>query len=154
MALSSSGKEIFNTSRRVPLREIPSTLHCRARIVRLLSVNSSRLTPKSTKMGRHVRRNYALHSSRADRQSAEFRLLPSSTVLLMYSGRMTEQEAATHNLIAEFMSVSTQLERYLQEGKSLTTLQLESLSLTVSGLHTFLDSWKRKHGQKSKNPPM
>jgi len=65
---------------------------------------------------------------------------------------MTEEDAATE-LIAEFMSVSTQLERYLQEGKSLTTLQLESLSLTVSGLHTFLDSWKRKHGPKSTNPP-
>ena len=90
----------------------------------------------------------------ADRQSAEFCLLASPAVLLMYSGRMTEEDAATHELIAEFMSVSTQLERYLQEGKSLTTVQLESLSLTVSGLHTFLDSWKRKHSPKSKHPPM
>ena len=90
----------------------------------------------------------------ADGRSAEFCLLASPAVLLMYSGRMTEEDAATHKLIAEFMSVSTQLERYLQEGKSLTTLQLESLSLTVSGLHTFLDSWKRKYGPKSKNPPM
>jgi len=90
----------------------------------------------------------------ADEQSAEFCLLASPAVFLMYSGRMIEEDAATHELIAEFMSVSTQLERYLQEGKSLTTLQLESLSLTVSGLHTFLDSWKRKHGPKSKHPPM
>jgi hypothetical protein len=70
----------------------------------------------------------------------------------MYSGRMTEEDAAIHKLIAQFMSVSSQLETYLQEGKPLTTLQLESLSLTVSGLHTFLDSWKRKHGPKSRNP--
>jgi hypothetical protein len=66
----------------------------------------------------------------------------------MYSNRMTEEDVEIHKLIAEFMSVSTQLERYLQEGKPLSILQLESLSLTVSGLQTFLDSWKRKHGKK------
>jgi hypothetical protein len=52
--------------------------------------------------------------------------------MYFYSGRMTAEDAAIHKLIAEFMSFSTQLERYLQKGKPLTTLQLESLSLTVS----------------------
>ena len=95
----------------------------------------------------------------ADEQSAEFCLLASPAVLLMYSGRMTEEDAATHNkLIAEFMSVSTQLERYLQEGKSLTTVQLESLSLTVSGLHTlsrFLEekAWPKKQKSTDVNRP-
>ena len=60
---------------------------------------------------------------------------------------MTEEDEAIQKLIAQFMSVSTTLERYLEEGKPLTTLQLESLSVTVSGLHTFLDSWKRKHSK-------
>jgi hypothetical protein len=65
----------------------------------------------------------------------------------MYSDRMTG-ELETQKLIANFMAASNELERYLQDGKPLTPLQLESLSVAVSGLHTFLDSWKRKYGQK------
>ncbi|HSF65965.1 MAG TPA: hypothetical protein VLA67_00890 [Nitrospiraceae bacterium] len=38
---------------------------------------------------------------------------------------MTEEDVAAHKLIAQFMSVSTKLEKYLQEGKPLTPLQLE-----------------------------
>jgi hypothetical protein len=51
-------------------------------------------------------------------------------------------------VIAQFLSTSSRLEKYLQDGKPLTMQQLESLSVAVSGLHTFLDSWKRKYGQK------
>ena len=50
--------------------------------------------------------------------------------------------------IATFMSGSTAIERYLQEQRPLTDLQLQSVSLTIAGLNTFLDSWKRKHGKE------
>ncbi len=51
----------------------------------------------------------------------------------MYSDRMTDEESETQKLIAHFMSVSAPLERYLQEGRPLTALQLESISLAVDG---------------------
>jgi hypothetical protein len=63
----------------------------------------------------------------------------------MYSDHMTDEESETQKLIAAFMSASAPLERYLQEGRPLTALQLESISLTVDGLYTFLDIWNRKH---------
>lgn len=69
----------------------------------------------------------------------------------IYSDSMTEEDVAAHKLIAQFMSVSTKLEKYLQEVKPLTPLQLESISLTISGLHTFLDSWKRKMPKRKKS---
>lgn len=51
----------------------------------------------------------------------------------------------SHRLLANFMSASSPIEKYLQEGGPLTVLELESLSLTISGLQTFLDTWKRKN---------
>ena len=55
----------------------------------------------------------------------------------------------TDKLIATFMTASAPLESYLQQGNPLTDQQLELISLTVSGLNTFLDSWERKHKSKS-----
>ena len=48
-------------------------------------------------------------------------------------------------LIANLMSASTPIEAYLQQGKPLTPLDLDSLSLTISGLQTLLDVWRRKN---------
>jgi len=51
-------------------------------------------------------------------------------------------------LVADFMTASTPLEQYLQQGGPLTDLQVESVSITVGNLQTFLVIWKRKHGKK------
>jgi hypothetical protein len=47
-------------------------------------------------------------------------------------------------IIADFMASSAPLERYLQEGRPLTHLQLESITLTVDQLQAFLNIWNRK----------
>jgi hypothetical protein len=52
---------------------------------------------------------------------------------------MSDEELEPHKLIAHFMSASAPLERYLQQGRPLTALQLESISLTIDGLVTYLD---------------
>ena len=65
----------------------------------------------------------------------------------MYSTRMTNEPKA-HRLVADFMTASTPLEQYLQQGGPLTDLQVESVSITVKNLQTFLDIWKRRHGEK------
>ena len=57
---------------------------------------------------------------------------------------MTDEESETQKLIAHFMSASAPLERYLQEARPLTDLQLESISLTVDELYTYPDIWKRR----------
>jgi hypothetical protein len=54
-------------------------------------------------------------------------------------------EVPTHHMIAQFMSVSAPLEEYLRQGKPLTHHEIELISLTVTGLQTFLDVWKRKN---------
>jgi hypothetical protein len=48
-------------------------------------------------------------------------------------------------LIAKLMSASVPVEELLQQGKPLTAQQFESLSLTIAGLQTFLEAWKRKN---------
>ena len=53
----------------------------------------------------------------------------------------------SHRLIAQFMSASSPLEEYLRQGGALTPLQLQSICTTISGLQTFVDIWKSKHGQ-------
>jgi hypothetical protein len=60
---------------------------------------------------------------------------------------VNDEEVETQKLIAHFMSASAPLERYLQQGRPLTALQLESISLTIDGLFTYLDTWKRKHSK-------
>jgi hypothetical protein len=49
-------------------------------------------------------------------------------------------------LIANFLAVSAPLEKYLQEGRPLTNLQLEFITLTVDQLQTFLDIWNKRQG--------
>lgn len=57
-----------------------------------------------------------------------------------------DEKEDPQRLLANFMSASAPMETYLQQGGSLTPLQLESLSLTIQGLQSFLGIWKRKHG--------
>jgi hypothetical protein len=47
-----------------------------------------------------------------------------------------------NRLIADFMKISTRLERYLHKKGPLTDLQYESLSTTLEGLETFLLTWR------------
>lgn len=51
-------------------------------------------------------------------------------------------------LIADFMTASTGLEKYLKAGRPLRPLQFESMYLTVSMLQTFLNTWKLRYGSK------
>jgi hypothetical protein len=48
-------------------------------------------------------------------------------------------------MVTDFIKASTPLEAYLQQGGPLSSLQLDSVAATVSGLQTFLDIWKRKN---------
>lgn len=48
-------------------------------------------------------------------------------------------------MIATFMKGAVPLETYLQAGGELTDSDLNSIELTITGLVTFLETWKRKH---------
>jgi hypothetical protein len=58
---------------------------------------------------------------------------------------MDTDAAQTECLIANFVSVSIPVEEYLRHGRPLTAQELESVSLTITGLKTFLELWKRKN---------
>ena len=58
----------------------------------------------------------------------------------------------TQKLIARFMSASSPVEAYLQKHGPLTHIEVESLTLTVSGLQTFLEIWKRKENERLGQP--
>jgi len=60
---------------------------------------------------------------------------------------MKEEERHAQQLLARFMIASTQVEAHLQRKEPLTDLQLQSLSLTVKSLQTFLESWARHYGK-------
>lgn len=48
-------------------------------------------------------------------------------------------------MIATFMKGAAPLETYLQAGGELTDPDFNSIELTITGLVTFLETWKRKH---------
>lgn len=50
-----------------------------------------------------------------------------------------------HRLVADFMNASAQLENYLQVDGPMTHVQVDAVTLTISGLQTLLDNWKRKN---------
>jgi len=66
----------------------------------------------------------------------------------MYSDRMADEDVTTQRLIANFMTASTPIEKYLQQGGQLTDLELQSISLTIDGLQTYLNIWHAKQGKK------
>ena len=57
-----------------------------------------------------------------------------------------EDDMTIDRLIANFMTASTPLEKYLLKGQPLTALQLQSVSTTLDGLRISLDTWGRKDG--------
>ena len=58
---------------------------------------------------------------------------------------MTLKDKEVQRMIADFMKASAPLETYLQQRGPLTPLQIESITLTVSGLQTFINVWKKKN---------
>ena len=55
---------------------------------------------------------------------------------------MGTEKAPTQSLIANFLSLSIPVEEYLRHGEPLTVEELESMSLTITGLRTILEVWK------------
>jgi hypothetical protein len=51
----------------------------------------------------------------------------------------------TQKMVSTFMKASAPLETYLQQGGELTEADLRSVELTIMGLMTFLETWKRKY---------
>ena len=51
-------------------------------------------------------------------------------------------------MVADFMKVSSDVERYLQQKKPLTDLQHESIVTTIHGLETMLATWRTHFGIK------
>jgi hypothetical protein len=51
----------------------------------------------------------------------------------------------TQKMVAAFMKACAPLEAYLQEGRELTDADLRSIELTIMGLVTFFETWKRKN---------
>jgi len=58
---------------------------------------------------------------------------------------MGADKVKIQRLIARLMTASVPVEEFLQQGMPLTAQQFESLSLTIAGLQTFLEAWKRKN---------
>ena len=56
-----------------------------------------------------------------------------------------EEQLHANQLLATFMSASAPMEAYLQQGGALTPLQLQSLTLTIEGLQSFLNRWVEKY---------
>ena len=54
----------------------------------------------------------------------------------------------TNQMVADFMKVSSDVERYLQQKKPLTDLQHESIVTTIHGLETLLATWRTHFGIK------
>lgn len=68
------------------------------------------------------------------------------------AGRLTLGHPSTvraNRLIADFMTASNSLEQYLHKKGPLTDLQYESITTTVDGLRTFLQTWKTHFRSKS-----
>ena len=58
---------------------------------------------------------------------------------------MDADRVKTQRLIARLMTASVPVEEFLQQGTPLTAQQFESISLTITGLQTFFEAWKRKN---------
>jgi hypothetical protein len=68
------------------------------------------------------------------------------------AGRLTLRHTGTlraNRLIADFMTASNRVEQYLHKKGPLTDLQYESITTTVDGLRTFLQTWKTHFRSKT-----
>ena len=68
------------------------------------------------------------------------------------AGRLTLGRTGTlraNRLIADFMQASNRVEQYLHKKGPLTDLQYESITTTVDGLRTFLQTWKTHFRSKT-----
>lgn len=60
------------------------------------------------------------------------------------------KDTATYRMVSKLLAATTPVEKYLKEGRPLTDLQVESISLAVGVLQTFLDIWKARHKYREK----
>jgi len=63
---------------------------------------------------------------------------------------MIDESIMTHEsqeIIRRFLVASSPLEAYLQLHRPLTALELQSLTVALRSLQTFLDIWKQKEGR-------
>ncbi len=74
-------------------------------------------------------------------------LLPCLCLSAHVSWGMANEKLETSRLLTNFMCSCSPLESYLQRQGPLTDVQIVSLSLTVKGLQTDIDNWKRKHAK-------
>ncbi len=62
--------------------------------------------------------------------------------------RLDRAPVRTNRMVADFMKVSSDVERYLQQKQPLTDVQLESIATTIQGLQTLLETWRTHFGIK------
>jgi hypothetical protein len=55
-----------------------------------------------------------------------------------------DDSKALQDSINAFLSASLPMEEYLREKRPLTALQVQTISLAITGLQTFLEIWKRR----------
>ena len=60
------------------------------------------------------------------------------------------REVVSYRMISKLLAAMTPVEKYLKEGRPLTDLHVESISLAVGVLQTFLDIWKARYKYKEK----
>lgn len=66
----------------------------------------------------------------------------------MYPGHVQSEDKFSQQLILKFMLASSPVEDYLRQNRPLSDRQVESLSVTLESLQTYLNIWKQKHGKK------
>ena len=62
------------------------------------------------------------------------------------------RETASYRIISKLLAAMTPVEKHLKDGRPLTDLQVESISLAIGVLQTFLDIWKARYKYKEKRP--
>jgi hypothetical protein len=62
--------------------------------------------------------------------------------------RLDRAAVRANRMVADFMKVSSDVERYLQQKQPLTDVQHESIATTLQGLRTLLATWRTHFGIK------
>ena len=66
----------------------------------------------------------------------------------MYVRRVQGEDKFSQQLILKFMLASSPVEDLLRQNRPLSDRQVESLSVTLESLQTYLNIWKQRHGKK------